>query len=202
VWVLLTHELDGFFFREGYLRTSSSPYSANKDNLEDDYMHLTNNAVQKKCPTYGAFEDGNMLSFDDFRRVLAEDKTGIDFDADLLPQMKNQASLVLSAARKKFNMHKRKHCFELFGLDFILDHDYNVFLIEANTNPCLEESSGLLRVLLPRMIDDMFKLTVDKIFPMNTELRACTKSTANIGGLLYQEDLFMNNVNQGSPVKE
>jgi hypothetical protein len=30
-----------------------------------------------------------MLSFDDFRRVLTEDKTGVDFDVDLLPQMKN-----------------------------------------------------------------------------------------------------------------
>jgi hypothetical protein len=85
VWVLLTHELDGYFFKEGYLRTSSSPYSANKSNLEDDYIHLTNNAVQKKCPTYGTFEDGNMLSFDDFRRVLKEDKAGVDLDEDLIP---------------------------------------------------------------------------------------------------------------------
>ena len=74
---------------------------------------------------------------------------------------------MLAAARKRFNWHKRKHCFELFGLDFILDRDYNVFLIEANTNPCLEESSGLLRSLLPRMIDDLLKLTVDRIFPMS-----------------------------------
>jgi D-alanine-D-alanine ligase-like ATP-grasp enzyme len=56
----------------------------------------------------------------------------------------------------------------LFGLDYILDADLNVWLIEANTNPCLEESSKLLEVLLPRMIDDMFKLTIDKIFvPQN-----------------------------------
>ena len=50
-----------------------------------------------------------------------------------------------------------------------MDKDYNVFLIEANTNPCLEESSQLLAMLLPRMLDDMFKLTIDKIFPMNLE---------------------------------
>ena len=56
----------------------------------------------------------------------------------------------------------------MFGLDYILDADLTVWLIEANTNPCLEESSKLLEVLLPRMIDDMFKLTIDKIFvPQN-----------------------------------
>jgi len=29
----------------------------------------------------------------------------------------------------------------------------------------LDESSGLLRILLPRMLDDAFKLTIDKVFP-------------------------------------
>lgn len=33
-----------------------------------------------------------------------------------------------------------------------------------NTNPSLDESSLLLENLLPRMIDDAFKLTIDTIF--------------------------------------
>lgn len=37
-------------------------------------------------------------------------------------------------------------------------------MIEVNTNPCLEESSALLSELIPRMIDDALKLTVDLIF--------------------------------------
>jgi len=46
----------------------------------------------------------------------------------------------------------------------MLDSDLNCWLIEANTNPCIEESSKLLEMLIPRMIDDMLKLTIDKIF--------------------------------------
>ncbi len=45
--------------REGYLRTSSQEYNTDKSNLNNDYIHLTNNAVQKNAPTYGTFEDGN-----------------------------------------------------------------------------------------------------------------------------------------------
>lgn len=73
--------------------------------------------------------------------------------------------MAFQAVQKKINQTKRKNCFELFGLDFMLDKDMNCFLIEVNTNPCLEETSKLLQMLLPRMLDDMFKLTIDKVFP-------------------------------------
>jgi hypothetical protein len=71
------------------------------------------------------------------------------------------------AVRKTIDPFRKKYCFELFGYDFILDEDYNTWLIEVNTNPCLEESNQLLKDYLPRMIEDMFKLTVDQIFPKN-----------------------------------
>jgi D-alanine-D-alanine ligase-like ATP-grasp enzyme len=54
--------------------------------------------------------------------------------------------------RKKLNHEDRKYCMEMFGYDFILDVDFNVWLIEVNTNPCIEESSPLLEMLLPRAI--------------------------------------------------
>lgn len=79
--------------------------------------------------------------------------------------------------RKKLNPNKRKNCFELYGLDYIIDADHNVWMIEVNTNPCLEESSALLSMLLPRMIDDMFKLTVDRVFPYNAQTLAASSTT-------------------------
>ena len=36
-------------------------------------------------------------------------------------------------------------CFEIYGFDFMLDASYRVWLIEVNTNPCIEESSKLLK---------------------------------------------------------
>jgi D-alanine-D-alanine ligase-like ATP-grasp enzyme len=34
--------------------------------------------------------------------------------------------------------------FELFGYDFMIDEDFNVWLIEVNTNPSLTESAHYL----------------------------------------------------------
>ena len=57
-----------------------------------------------------------------------------------------------------------KGFFSIFGYDFIIDAEMVTWLIEVNTNPCLEESSPLLQILLPRMMNDALKLTVDQVF--------------------------------------
>ena len=46
---------------------------------------------------------------------------------------------------------------QLFGLDFMIDEDFKVYLIEVNTNPCLEHSSSLLARLIPNMIENMIR---------------------------------------------
>ena len=57
VWVLIDYNYDVYFFKEGYLRTSSSEY--NPTITEDLFVHLTNYAVQKYANNYGTYEDGN-----------------------------------------------------------------------------------------------------------------------------------------------
>eukprot|EP00826_Nyctotherus_ovalis_P047239 TRINITY_DN5413_c0_g1_i9.p1 TRINITY_DN5413_c0_g1~~TRINITY_DN5413_c0_g1_i9.p1 ORF type:complete len:363 (+),score=99.11 TRINITY_DN5413_c0_g1_i9:1169-2257(+) len=167
MWVLVTHELNTFLFKEGYIRTSSSPFVIDLNDVDNKFVHLTNNAIQKYGEDYGKFEDGNQLSFAQFQDYIniayPEKNTGVS--KDLLPEMKNIIKKSILATRKSLNPENRRHTFELFGYDFIIDSDFNLWLIEVNTNPCLEESSDLLKMLLPRMIDDALKLTVDVLFP-------------------------------------
>ncbi len=55
-------------------------------------------------------------------------------------------------------------CFEIYGYDFIIDKDYEPWLLEINDNPGLCESSPLIGILIPRMLDDAFRITIYKIF--------------------------------------
>jgi tubulin monoglycylase TTLL3/8 len=55
--------------------------------------------------------------------------------------------------------------FELFGYDFMIDTDFNVWLIEVNTNPCLETGWVQLHRVIPPMIDNVFRIAVDPYFP-------------------------------------
>ena len=40
-------------FNEGYVRTSSETYNLEESNLDQVYVHLTNNAIQKYSKNYG-----------------------------------------------------------------------------------------------------------------------------------------------------
>ena len=167
MWVLVTSELDCYLFKEGYIRTSSAPFAINLDDVDNKFVHLTNNAIQKFGKDYGKFEDGNQMSFGQFQEYIETEyaSKNVSLYRDLLPQIKVLVKKSMLATKKKLNSENRRNTFELFGYDFIIDSDFNVWLIEVNTNPCLEESSALLKMLLPRMVDDALKLTVDVAFP-------------------------------------
>lgn len=46
----------------------------------------------------------------------------------------------------------------------MIDSDFKVYLIEANTNPCLEVSCPLLARIIPEMLDNSFKIALDPLF--------------------------------------
>ena len=46
---------------------------------EDLFVHMTNNAIQKWDANYGAFEEGNILSYKDASSLLAKDGMNFDF---------------------------------------------------------------------------------------------------------------------------
>jgi len=100
VWVLFTHELKVYLFRQGYIRTSSFVFSVNEDKITDLSVHLTNNAVQKYNPDYNKYEKGNQLSFKALRKLLEE--KGKDYDG-FISTMKNIIKLSAMASRRRIN---------------------------------------------------------------------------------------------------
>lgn len=66
--------------------------------------------------------------------------------------MKKLATDAIKAVHTKINADKKEFSFEIFGLDFMIDENFKVWLIEANTNPCLELSCPLLAKIIPSML--------------------------------------------------
>jgi tubulin polyglutamylase TTLL1/tubulin monoglycylase TTLL3/8 len=149
--------IQAYFYSEGYLRTSSKEFSL-KD-ISNKLIHLTNDAVQKYSEDYGKYEQGNKLSYSDFQRYLdlIHREAHINFQSEILPKLREIVRDTVQAVYLKLDPRRRMHTFEVFGYDFMLDEDLRPWLIEVNTNPCLEVSSPLLARLIPNMLDNALK---------------------------------------------
>jgi hypothetical protein len=88
---------------------------------------------------------------------------------DFIPRMKDLIIDTLLSVRTQLNPNKRKNVFEFLGYDFLIDEDFRVWLIEVNTNPYIGTPNKFIDGLLPKMIDDMFRLVVDPLYPPKTD---------------------------------
>ena len=169
MWIMFmtNRENDVYIFKEGHLKATSLKYNPDSNDL---FVHLTNYSVQKHNIHFSKIEIGNEIPFYEFQRELDRKKTGINFIKDIYPKIVRIVRLTGGAAiQGKMNFMNIKNCFEIFGYDFILDENYKPYLLEINTNPGLEISSPLINQLLPRMIDDAFKLTIDDDFSASSD---------------------------------
>jgi D-alanine-D-alanine ligase-like ATP-grasp enzyme len=53
--------------------------------------------------------------------------------------------------------NRKQMSFEIFGYDFLLDENLKPWLIEVNTNPCLELSAPYIARLIPAMVENAIK---------------------------------------------
>lgn len=156
IWALLhnvkSEELQLYMFKECYLRTSSQPFELGKKSLKNKLIHLTNNAIQKFGKNYGQFEDGNQMNYAQLKRYLESGGYGANPFEKIYESFVQLIVHSMKSVKNKINKFNRKNCFEIFGYDFLIDEELKVWLVEINTNPCIEESSDILKMLLPRMI--------------------------------------------------
>ena len=165
IWVMLTHELKVYVYKEGHLKTCSEKYDIN--NRKDAFVHITNYSFQKHCLNFQKFELGNEVPFFDFQKYLDKEfkDKKINVKKDIMSQVKYIVALTMKSVKEKINEKNRNFCFEIFGYDFMMDINCNVYLLEINTNPGLEISSPWIKAIVPRMIDDALRLTMDEVFP-------------------------------------
>ena len=177
IWILFLflsskNKFEVYVFKEGHLKACSEKFNLDSDDL---YVHLTNYSVQKYNKNFSKMEIGNEISFETFQKELDKNGIKINFKKDIFPKIIKIIAYSANATKNKINILSRNNVFEIFGCDFILDKNFEPFLLEINTNPGLEESSPLIKMLVPRMIDDAFRLTVDEVFDRNDENKNISK---------------------------
>ncbi|CAD7929031.1 unnamed protein product [Amoebophrya sp. A25] len=162
-----TYEI--YFYVDYYIRTTSTTYTCS--DFENRLKHLNNDAVQKHGKDYGKFESANKLSVADFQKYLEQHypsyrtngPTGFNVD-HLTAQIKQHMETSFRAGLPRLNPRRVPGCFEVFGFDFMLDSDFRCWLIEINTNPCLELCNANLATIIPPLIESSIRKKVFKNF--------------------------------------
>jgi hypothetical protein len=148
----------------GYARISLEDYNLTGLDFktkEDRARHLTNASVQKFHPKYKEEKAGSIWSFDKLGDYFVDQGKVNDkgeFHRKVSDNCDEICRLLFSSVSEK--LERKFGCFELFGLDFMLDEDLNPQLIEINTNPAIFTDTPVQKDLVPKLVDDTLKLAI------------------------------------------
>ncbi|KAK7103151.1 tubulin--tyrosine ligase-like [Littorina saxatilis] len=156
-WVLVDLFYNVYLYRQGVLRTASDSYT---DDLSHVTAHLTNHCLQKEMSdNFGTYEEGNEMFYDEFDRYLRQEHS-VSLESKIMPQIRTITCTCFRIIQDQINTGSEGHrSFQLFGLDFMLDEHFKVWLLEVNGAPACANK------LLPDMVRSLVETTVDPAFP-------------------------------------
>ena len=164
-WIIISdwNPLTIWFYEDSYVRFAAVDY--NENDFDNKYIHLTNNCVTSKLKENDVdhieddFFTENMWHSDTFRDYLKE-KEGYDIWTEkILPKIKDVALWSISSAQDM--IENRKGSIELYGMDVMLDEDYNTWLLEINASPALDFSTKITTSMVHDLGHDIVQLLID-----------------------------------------
>ena len=210
-YVLVDYCFNVYMCREGHLKACSQKYDLNDLNI---FTHITNYSLQKRCKDFSKYEQGNEISFKKFIELLDNTSKikgrGKKIFNKIYSKMKEEIQISMNAVGRRLKGVPKVLSFQIFGYDFIIDKEYNPWILEINDNPGLEISSELISHLIPRMVDDALRLTIDKVFPTEYDKEVISSDGKNyvskyhFDGFSDEENLFefICNIEQNKYVKD
>jgi hypothetical protein len=168
-WVLVAdwNPLTIYFYDEFYARFSVDEYTTNENSLDNAYVHLVNNSIGKNSENFnkpikaenGTDIVGYMMNYKDFSEYIKW-KSGRDLvTSKIKPHMKNIAKWSLMCAVDA--IEHRKNSWELYGFDFMVDDDYNPWLIEINSSPACDYSTKVTEVYVQKALVEILNVVLD-----------------------------------------
>lgn len=166
-WVVVTswNPLVVWFYEDAYLRFTVDQYDSNT--LENQFAHLTNNCVSKQAKDFAEKCDETMWHTDKYREFLSGlhvETAGGNIINDpwleyVQPQMKKIVLQTLGSVQD--HVQPRANSWELFGLDFIVSDNFQVWLLEVNKCPDCSYSTSTTQSLVQAMLHDLIRVVID-----------------------------------------
>ncbi|XP_045779216.1 tubulin polyglutamylase ttll-4-like isoform X1 [Maniola jurtina] len=201
LYVLVTsvHPLRIYLYKDGLARFASVKYNDELTSLNDRYMHLTNYSINRLSKNYTPNEDfaaceGHKWTLQTLFQYLKTEQN-VDTDAlwdsikDLVIKtiISGEASI---SSLTKANITSRYNCYELFGIDVLLDEDLKPWLLEVNISPSLHSASPLDIHVKGPLVSAVLNIAQFQV-PSKTNLDVLSKEKpTKLTGLPYDSRLY------------
>lgn len=158
-------------YKEPYCRFTSQDYDPAQ--VRNKFAHLCNACVNNLNPdsassvvTQGKHQIvHNMWEASQFQAWLQDaysrEDTGLadPWTEKIWPQLK--AAVIYSVLAVRDQCEHRHNSHELFGYDFMVDEDLNVWLIEVNSSPSMDYSAPTTEKLVKQVLKELPRLILE-----------------------------------------
>lgn len=139
-----------------YLRFCSTEFDLKNLN---EQIHLTNHTVQMRYPSTERNDQlppYNMWSLSDFLTYLENnDKVDLWWNTIYPAIKKNLVGVVMSSVEE---MEFKPNRYHIYGADFLITEDFNVYLLEVNCSPALSFNTTVVtEVIFRQVLEDALK---------------------------------------------
>ncbi len=161
-YVLAVGCLKVYLFQEVLVLTAMEHYDAN--DVDNEWSHITNTAHQQQHPQF--VEKDCVFLLSDLPQLLeAQGVVGAKCKVDATVEaMGRIIADMFDAYKGEFSVFQPlANCFELFGVDFLVDDSWNVWLLEVNCGPDFKNTGERLRHVIDNLVDDTITVGVDQL---------------------------------------
>ncbi|ORZ01804.1 tubulin-tyrosine ligase family-domain-containing protein [Syncephalastrum racemosum] len=145
-YVLAVSNIKVYLYRDMLALFALKPYDTT--NLDDSLIHLSNTCIQTDHPDF--VEEASVQLFWD----LPVDKANLD---KAFTKMQQTLRDVFDACTGEMTTFQAiPNAFEIFGVDFLVDDNFDVYFLEANAFPDFKQTGSQLQ----HIIDELFEATV------------------------------------------
>ena len=156
VYVLCVGSLKVHVFDRILLLLAAHRYSTS--DLDDIYKHLTNTAVASETEYFD--EEQAVKLLDDLPHFVSG--TGEQDVRNIRTQIHQITAELFRAFENEYTVFApMPQCFELFGLDFLVDEHLQVHLLEANPGPDFKQTGLRLRRVIVELWEQTCALVLD-----------------------------------------
>ncbi|XP_053666690.1 uncharacterized protein LOC128715798 [Anopheles marshallii] len=213
LYVLVTsmNPLRVYMHTDGLARFASVKYSEKSETLNDRYMHLTNYSINKLSNNYSQNEDadacqGHKWTIKSLWSYFADQ--GINVDR-LWSALRNLVLRTVLAgecsihAMSKVNVGSKYNCYELFGIDVLLDSELVPWLLEVNISPSLHSASSLDLCVKGPLVKALFNTVMYQVPPRipMAEQKEILKEQGLEGPLCFDKRIYTTGLSKTERLK-